>query len=266
MNRLQKKCIIATVGLHLLLLTLLLVGPAFFNHQPKTTETQLLDVIPANLVENALNSGVQNAQPPPPQPPQAQVQPPQPTPPPPKPVVAPAPVPTPEKIAKIKPEPVKPPKPALSSDDLKPVRRTTPRTTRTQQTDNRDEQLRKMALSAVRNLRHDFKPGTVVDVPGTGNVSSANYKDALASIYYDAWTTPEGGANDEANTTVRITVATDGTVINARILTPSSDPKVDASVQRALERVRSVPPLPDQSKAQQDFTILFNLQTKRMSE
>ncbi len=30
MNRLQKKCLMATVGVHLLLIVILLVGPAFF--------------------------------------------------------------------------------------------------------------------------------------------------------------------------------------------------------------------------------------------
>ncbi len=35
MNRLQKKCVIATAGLHLLLLVILFVGPAFFNPRPK---------------------------------------------------------------------------------------------------------------------------------------------------------------------------------------------------------------------------------------
>lgn len=268
MNRLQKKCIIATAGFHLLLLTLLLVGPAFFNHEPKQTNTQLLDVISANLVENALNQGVQGATPPPPQPqtqPQ-QIQPP--TPEPPKPVPAPtmmdrlekafAPTPT--------PEPPKPkPAPKLSADDLKPAKRTPTKNQPTKTVDNSAANARAIN-SAIRNLKSNLSKGTVIDVPGTGTTSSSNYRDALASIYYDAWTVPDGVMNDEPNTIVRITVSADGTVINARIITSSGDKKVDESVQRALERVTSVPPLPDQSKVQQEFTISFNLETKRMSE
>ncbi len=69
MNRLQKKCVIATAGIHLLLLMILIVGPAFFNPQPKPDDTQLLDVIPANLIDAAFNSGVRNATPPAPAPP-----------------------------------------------------------------------------------------------------------------------------------------------------------------------------------------------------
>ena len=58
MNRLQKKCAIATAGIHLLLLLILLFGSAFFSPRPKPDDTQLLDVIPANLIDAALNSGV----------------------------------------------------------------------------------------------------------------------------------------------------------------------------------------------------------------
>src|SRR5689334_6196724 len=94
MNRLQKKCVIATVGIHLLLLTILIVGPAFFNPQPKPDNTQVLDVIPANLIDAAFSSGVKNATPPPPTPE----------------VTPPLPVPTPTPMVQP-PPPVTPPKP-----------------------------------------------------------------------------------------------------------------------------------------------------------
>ena len=105
----------------------------------------------------------------------------------------------------------------------------------------------------------------MVDAPGSGSVAYASYKDALGSLYYNAWTS-EGAGNDEANAFVQITVASDGTVIDARIITPSGDEEMDTSVQRALQQVTSVPPLPDKSKVQQDFTIMFNLKAKRMLE
>ena len=68
MNRLQKKCILATAGIHLLLLVILLVGPAFFEPRPKPDDLQVLDVIPANLIDAPFTSGVRNAQPPAPTP------------------------------------------------------------------------------------------------------------------------------------------------------------------------------------------------------
>ena len=67
MNRLQKKCVMATAGFHLLLLVILFVGPAFFWSQEKPDDTPVLDMIPANLVDSA-STGVQSAQPPPPAP------------------------------------------------------------------------------------------------------------------------------------------------------------------------------------------------------
>src|SRR5471032_2437372 len=102
MNRLQKKCVIATAGLHLLLLVILFVGPAFFNSKPKVDDSQVLDMIPANLIDAAFNSGVKGAQPPPPTPivtpPQPQ---PAPTPPAPRQIVQLAPVPQPTLIQKV---------------------------------------------------------------------------------------------------------------------------------------------------------------------
>ncbi len=61
MNRLEKKCLIATAGFHLLLLVILFVGPAFFSSKPKPDDSQVLDVIPANLVDAAVSSGVRGA-------------------------------------------------------------------------------------------------------------------------------------------------------------------------------------------------------------
>ena len=100
MNRLQKKCVIVTVGVHLLLLVILMVGPAFFSPRPKADDSPVIDVIPAILIDAPFNSGVANAKLPPPAP----VTPPQPVPTPPI-ITPPAPAPTPENI--VKPEPVK---------------------------------------------------------------------------------------------------------------------------------------------------------------
>jgi TonB family protein len=268
MNRLQKKCVIATAGVHLLLLTLLIVGPAFFSPRPKADDIHILDVIPANLVDAAFNSGVAGAVPPPPEP----VAPP--TPPPPTPATPPEP----PKVEKV--EPVKPPE-KLSPAELKPLDKTAKTEPRKPEVStklvvrnapkaspnsaNANAARARAIRSALKNLNSKLTSGTVVDAPGTGSVAYGSYKDALGSIYYNAWT-PEGGGDDEANTYVRITVAADGTVIDARIITPSGDEKMDNSIRRALQRVTEVPPLPDQSKVQQEFTIVFNLKAKRMLE
>jgi len=279
MNRLQKKCAIATAGIHLLLLLLLVFGSAFFNPQSKPDNTQVLDYISPNVIDAKLSSGVREATPPPPAPP-VTLPPPVPAPPapavqtPPPPAPKPVETPTlPERLKNLftpdpKPAPVKP---APEKPESKPhqiqintqlVARTAPKNS---PANSKPDNSRAIA-SAIKNLQTKLKPGPVVDVPGESSVAYSSYKDALATIYYNAWVTPEGAANDEADAIVKITVARDGTVVTSRIVTPSGDAKVDESVRRALNRVPSVDPLPDQSKSEQEFTIDFNLKTKRSLE
>ena len=57
MNRLQTKCVIATAGIHLLLLVILFVGPAFFAPRHQEDDSRILTVIPANLIDAPFNSG-----------------------------------------------------------------------------------------------------------------------------------------------------------------------------------------------------------------
>jgi protein TonB len=273
MNRLQKKCVMATAGVHLLLLVILFVGPAFFYSRPKADDLQVLDVIPAHLIDAAFNSGVANAQPPPPAP----VAPPQP--PPPMPVVTP-PAPAPEKI--VKAEPVKPPD-KLSPDNLTPVEKpakteprkiqistqpvTRPAPKNSPAADNSQQQQRQAQAiqSALRNLKSNLTPGTTIDMPGNSSVAYANYASAVKSIYEQAWVPPDNADNDEANAKVSVTIANDGTVISAHIVTPSGDAGVDASVQRTLNRVTFIERFPDGAKEKErTYIINFNLKTKRL--
>jgi protein TonB len=273
MNRLQKKCVMATAGVHLLLLVILFVGPAFFYSRPKADDLQVLDVIPIHLIDAAFNSGVANAQPPPPAP----AAPPQP--PPPVPVITP-PAPVPEKI--VKAEPVKPPD-KLSPDNLTPVEKpakTEPRkiqistqlVTRTAPknspaADNSQQQQRQAQAirSALRNLKSNLTRGTTIDMPGNSSVAYANYASVVKSIYEQAWVPPDNANNDEANAKVSVTIASDGTVISAHIVAPSGDAGVDASVQRTLNRVTFIEPFPDGAKEKdRTYIINFNLKTKRL--
>jgi TonB family protein len=281
MNRLQKKCVIATAGIHLLLVVILFVGPAFFYSKPKADDIRVLDVIPANLIDAPFNSGVANATPPPPAP----VAPPQP--PPPAPVVTPpAPAPVPEKVEKA--EPVKLPD-KLPPDNLKPVEKTSKTEPRKIQINTqlvartapknaaaaaqaeeraaaREQQRRAQAIrSALRNLKGNLTSATVVDAPGSGSAAYANYRDVVGSIYYAAWTPPDDAANDDAITKASVTIASDGTVVTARIVTPSGDAGVDNSIQRALDRVTFIAPFPEGAKEKERiFIIKFNLKAKRM--
>jgi TonB family protein len=268
MNRLQKKCVIVTAGLHLLLLVILIVGPAFFYAKPKTDDTQVLDVIPANLIDAAFNSGVKNATPPAPQPiVQPQPQQTQPAPPAPKPVE-----PTPTLAHRIenlftpelKPEPEKQTPKGIdnSSHKIQPnltkVVRNAPKNSKP---DNSRQKL-KAIDSALANLRHNLSSATEITMPGDSSVAYANYASVVKSVYDAAWTLPDTIAKDE-NITVSVTIANDGTVISAHLVTPSGDAPADDSVQQTLDRVKFVRAFPEgTTDKERTYTIVFNPQIK----
>ena len=280
MNRLQKKCVIATAGFHLLLLVILFVGPAFFWARERPDDTPVLDMIPANLVD-AASTGVQNAQPPPapaavtqqpqPAPPPPQ---PQPTPPLPTPVVQPAPMPAPtltERVEKFfKPEPAKPAPAPTENQPHKPkvnltlTTRTVPKNNATSTKPTPDNS--KAIKSAITALRKNLSSSTTIDLPGNSSVSAANYAQVVKSVYEQAWTPPDDTASDDAIIKVRVTIASDGTVISAHVIEPSGDASVDVSVRNTLDRVQFIEPFPSGSTdKERTYTINFNLKSKRLN-
>ena len=91
MSRVQKKCLIGSVGLHLLLVVTLLIGPEIFAAR-RPPDSTILEVVPDRVTDGITQGGNRNAQPPapaPPAPPIIQQQ--TPAPPPPKPLVDPEP-------------------------------------------------------------------------------------------------------------------------------------------------------------------------------
>ena len=286
MNRLQKKCLIVTAGFHLLLVLTIIFGAAFFTSHVKPDDTQVLEVIPANLIDAQFSSGVKAAQPPAPTPivppqPQPTPTPPQPKPPEPKPEPVKQPEPEPVKPPKLSPDELtpiptaeKPPKPAPEKPkiNLVPVVRNVPKVTLdTTAADEareanraRDARL-KLIAKATSAIKNNSSSATTIDMPGNSSVSYANYASVVKSIYTQAWTPPDDTASDDANTLVSVTIGSDGTVISARILDKSGDTRVDASVQRTLDRVTFVAPFPDGAKEKErTFKINFNLKAKRM--
>jgi TonB family protein len=266
MNRLQKKCVIATASFHLLLLVILIVGPAFFNARPKADDSRVLDVIPANLVDAAINSGVRAVQPPAP----TLIVTPPPQPISPTPVVVPTPAPVPEKVEPpkpdlipvVKPSETKPPTPKIS---LVPVIHNAPKNSTTQAKPKPDNS--KAVNSALTALRTSLSHETKIDVPGDSGAAAANYASVVQSVYNRAWTLPNDVANVDKNIKVGITIAKDGTVISARIITPSGDTFVDATVQRVLERVKFIAPFPaGMTESEWSRTLNFNPANKKESE
>ena len=124
----------------------------------------------------------------------------------------------------------------------------------------------KAVNSTLRALRNNLSSETKVEIPGDSSVSAANYGQIVQAVYTRAWTPPDDTASDDANIRVRVTIARDGTVILARIVTPSGDSSVDRSVQRTLDRVKFIAPFPAGSADQErTYPITFNLKTKRMN-
>lgn len=289
MNRLQKKCVIGTAGIHLLLLLILIVGPAFFNRQPKNEDTTVLDVIPANLVDAAINSGVQNAQPPPPTPPTPitpqDLRPPPPIQPPPKavePPPTPALTPTPSLLEKFEKMFAPKPPPPTVTPDLKPVEkpakqhqdniqvnlnkvnRTDVKNSTHAQPDN--SQNRRVLNNVLKNLSHSLSSSTKIDMPGNATAAYANYATVVRSVYEQALrpNIPDQVANNSEYTKVTITVANDGTVLSAHIISPSGDSAWDNAVQRTLDQVPTIAPFPDgATEKERNYTLSFNPEVEK---
>jgi len=276
MNRLHKKCLIASAALHSLLFVILLVGPAFLAEKNVPIDMPVLDVIPSKLIDELMSGGGNpKAQPPPPAPPVA-------TPP----LVKPAPAPTPpeKKPEPLQKEPVKMVTPEPIPED-KPKRKPLPQVSTKlvdrSETDPKAKEQAKAEAQAkaradaarrvaevnntLRSLKDGLSPSTTVDMPGPGGEAYANYAQIVKSVYEQAWIVPEDAADDSATAKVSVTIARDGTVISARIIRDSGSASVDRSVQSTLQRIKFVAPFPEGAKEpQRTFTINFNLKAKRL--
>lgn len=274
MNRLQKKCVVASVSLHGLLAAVLLFGPAFLASRDQAVDMAVLDVIPATLVDAAFSRrGTPNVKPPPPAPlvkpaPPPPAPAPQPQPQPQPPVTRPTPVPP-----KPEPAPVVPDKPAKRLPDISTelVTRTPDNRARERETaearerERAEAESRRRAFAGALNRITDIAASsTEVTIPGPGGQAYANYAQVVKSVYTHAWIVPADVNDDQATTTASVTIARNGTVLDARITRQSGNAAVDASVRRTLERVTFVAPFPvGATEDKRTFTIKFNLKAKR---
>jgi TonB family protein len=289
MNRLQKKCFVASTGLHLLLLLILLIGPAFMASRNKPDTMPVLDFVALKTVDDALSGGGNpkaNSAP-------ATFEKPQPLPP--APVVKPEP-PPPEKPQK--PEPEKetasaPPKPKEPDYSLEPSKNPKPRKPNIELTpidrphdakadarakeeaeareDARRESARRKRIAALfgnaaNGLETSIAGSTTLELrgPGGGGIPYANFLQAVKSVYQHAWVVPDGITDENATTAAVVTIARDGSVVSSRITRSSGNPGVDQSVQRTLDRVKWAAPLPDTAKEnERTVNINFNVAAKR---
>jgi TonB family protein len=302
MNRLQKKCVVASAGVHLLLVLILFIGPGFISSPSKPDDFAILNFVPLKTVDELVAPGGGNpkAQPlaatPLPQPaPQPPAQP-QAAPPPiiPAPQPQPQPQRQPEKVRE--PDPPKDLKPAKQLEDsLEPAKErqskkievstklvTRPKDSNADkkarmEAEAQEEQAKAQADArrrlarqigkAAEHIGSDLSGGTTVEMqgPGGGGIPYANFIQAVKSRYANAWLLPDGVVDEEATTEVSVTIARDGTVIDSHITSKSGDSVVDRSVQTTLDRVRYAAPLPENAKeSQRTIRIFFSVKAKRL--
>jgi TonB family protein len=290
MNRLQKKCVVASTAVHLLLALILFIGPGFASSRKKPDDLPILNFVPAKTVDElvAPGGGSPSAKPPPPAPVLPPVQPPAPR------VVSPPPQPEPQPEKVREPDPPKEIKPTKPEEDsLEPAKERQPKkieisttlVSRKRET-SEDKKAREQAQAAKEakaladarrrlarqlgqaadHIGSELSGGTTVEMqgPGGGGLPYANFLQAVKSVYANAWLLPDGAVDDEATTVASVTIARDGTVVSSRITQRAGDPVVDRSVQATLDRVLYAAPLPDNAKEnERTVTINFNVRARR---
>lgn len=280
MNRVEKKCVIVSTGLHLSLLGLILVGPAFTSST--TPEVRMIDFMPSMVMAENVppGGGNPNAQPP------AAITPP------PQPVAQPSPQPKPEPRTSPKPEPEKelprndPPDPNDFTDKkkmpeiiTKAQTRRRPPTSKPENSAATEKEARKAAdarralaraiADTAAGIREGSASATAIDEdkgPGGDGPAYAGYDSLVQMVYQSAWVKPSDTTKDAPVTYATVTIARDGTVVpgSARIITRSGDEQMDSSVERVLQRVTTVGrPFPEGIKEKQRvYKIRFDI-TKR---
>jgi TonB family protein len=274
MNRLQKKCIIASIGFHLSLLVILFVSAAFLARDTGPA-FKPIDFVPVRVIEGALaGGGNPDANPLPPAPPAPQ---------PPAPVTPPVQeqvkVEQPKELPKPEPVKIEKPGPAPAPPKAKPVKQppqisttlvtgkpTTNKTPAKPASTAKDDERKKVAEQfgkAAAGLRNKLAPTTSIELRGIGGGGDtyAGVQQTILSTYDRAWISPQGVNKSEAIVEVEVTVESDGSVSSAHITTPSGDAQVDRSVEKALRSVSSIPGW-DGKKRTVEFS--FNTRAKEM--
>jgi TonB family protein len=283
MNRLQKKCVIVSTGLHALLVGILLFGSAFFNSQPKDEQHPLLTAFDPSMINALLTKGgnpnVAVVPPPanrPPAPPSQDK---------PQEVSKPVEPPKVKRVVYDEPEPpvrrfsdnAPPPKPrkreTLTADELKLTKPRKAKTNKPKQptestTRDSDDTARRESQQFARSLRSlnkELSTGTTEDFKGIeGGPLSASYRDVIANMYNSAWSSPPDLTDESAKDIVSVTIARDGRVVNGRIIQRSGNEPMDRSIQNMLDTVTVVPPFPEgYRESQRTFEIVLSLRTKR---
>jgi TonB family protein len=293
-SRLQKKCIVASTGVHLSLLIVLLFGSAFFSIDKKESDAPVLQMIPAILLDKNFTGGgepdvklpppgprPEMAQPPPPPPPKVENTP-EPEqrneePPPPKPEIA---KPAPNAFAIEKPKKAVPhvpkidttPKKATTGKKPSPTPTKNPTKNNNPTTDSQEREWAKARENLIKgtlaSLSGTLSPGTKVGIPGAGGEAYAGYESAIQTIYQAEYNKQLASGGDvgerQAEVAVSVTLRRSGSVVTSSITRASGNAALNKLVQRVLDSVDFVAPFPKDSKDEQrTFSIVFDLKPKK---
>lgn len=285
MDRWQRRGLMVSLALHGLLVAVLVLAPAFRAPDRPEPDLPILEFVPLRLVDEPdFGGGQPRAQPPPPTPP-APLARPEPTPavrpaepPAPQPRQEPPP-PSPRSQPQIsQPAPKPEPSPPRRLPEISTTLVTRPRPSEPSPPTRAAEEDRRRAEAAARARQEAIQQAlnrlgqlaassAEVAVPGPGGEAFANYAQYVKTVYTRAWLVPPDLDVDDATVTASVTIARDGTVVAARIVRGSGHPGLDASVQRTLDRVRTIgQEFPAGTKEdRRTFTIHFNLKAKRLT-
>jgi TonB family protein len=295
MTRLQKKCMVFSLGLHGLLMVILFASAGFGSRPDTTEDLHILTMIPANIVDRAGAGGgatVVNQTPQPPAQQHVQSQPqPQPV------HVEQAHVeaarPTPRSVpdtSHVKPAPDEAKELAL---DAKPKiskphpqhevkvtyqqansSKSAKKTETTQSSENtanaKAQRLKKIENSLAElasGVRKSGSSDPIVDTEGIGGGEAfAGYRDTVFTYYYRAWIQPDNASSGLTVPEAKVTIARDGSIISAELVQPSGDKPLDRSVERALRAVTKLPPFPASTQeTERTYMIRFKLEGKELA-
>lgn len=292
MNRLQKKCMAVSVGIHGVLLCVLIFGPAFKRAPDRPKREIQLHLLSSAAIEAALNASKPVQEPvviasqavtpvpevvvkePPPEPKPEPVKPkPEPKPEPKR--VDPKPEPKPVKKVET-PKPPKVEKPAVKKPTPKPKPeiKINFNTTKIKTDPNRakreaERREREKAAAAERarqrelqrslqSLGSDLSRRTDIHSSISGGSALGNYRLFVKSAYDRAWVEPTEGGTGRAVSRVKVVVNLDGSIASASLVAASGVGRLDRSVQDALRRVKRINRRPPEGTTTEDRTFYIN--------
>jgi TonB family protein len=249
MDRLQRRCVVASAGLHLLLVLIPFVGAAFFlpppqppgGHSSAPAQPHYVTFVQAPQAEhNAQQPAVPEA------PPQV--------------------VPANRQPIDNRPANLNHGLSEARSQGNSPNVNTNlitryPRTGGLRLSPTRGD-LAKRFGEAVDGLFGRLSGGTSINLDFNGNhdAVSQNYAQVVREIYTQNWDTTQVGTDDETIAEAKVVIAADGRVRSAQVVTPSGVVPLDRSVRQTLDQVTFIQAFEAGcQEKERTYTIRFDL-------